>query len=41
MALVEAQEVEIVEGMVKGMLVYKSQEEQVTKREQTPIKTTL
>ena len=37
----EAQEVEVVEGMVKGMLVQKAQEEHATKREKEPHKTTL
>ena len=41
MAPVEDQEVEVVEGMVKGMLVQKYQEEQATKKEQAPLKTTL
>ena len=41
MAPVEAQEVKVMEGMVKGMLVQKDQEEQATKREQEPLKTTL
>ena len=41
MALGEAQEAEVMEGMVKGMLVQKAQEEQVTKREKTSLKKTL
>ena len=39
MTLVEAQEAKVVEGMVKGMLVWKGQEEKATKREQAPLKT--
>ena len=41
MAPVEAQEAEVVEGMVKGMVVQKAQEEQATKREQAPLKIAL
>ena len=41
MALVEAQEVEVVEGMVKGMLVQKAQEKKATKREQATLKIAL
>ena len=29
------------EGMVKGMLVHKAKDEQATKREEAPLKTTL
>ena len=41
MAPIEAQEVEVMEGMVKGMLVQKAQDEQATKREQAPLKKSL
>ena len=41
MALIEVQEVEVMEAMVKGMLVQKAQEEKETKGEQAPLKTTL
>ena len=41
MSLVETQEVEVMEGMIKGMLVQKPQDEQATKREQAPLKKTL
>ena len=41
MDLIEAQEAEVMEGMVKGMLVQKSQEEKATKRNKAPLKTTL
>ena len=41
MAPVEAQEVEVMEGMVKGILVQKAQDGKATKREQAPLKITL
>ena len=41
MAPIEAQEVEVVDGMVKKILVQKAQEEKATKREQAPLKITL
>ena len=41
MALIEDQEVEVMEGMVKGMLIQKARGEKATKREQEPLKTTL
>ena len=41
MAPIEAQEVEVMEGVVKGMLVQKAQDKQATKREQAPSKNTL
>ena len=41
MAPIEAQEAEVMEEMVKGMLVQKAQEEKATKREQAHVKTTL
>ena len=39
-APIEAKEVDFIEGMVKEMLVQKSQDEQATKREKAPLKTT-
>ena len=41
MGLVEAQKVEVMERMGKGMLVQKDFDEQATKREQAPLNTTL
>ena len=41
MSLVEAQEVDVMEEMVKGMLVQKAQDKQATKREQAPLKIAL
>ena len=41
MSQVEAQEAKVVEEMVKGMLMQKAQKEKATKREQSPLKTTL
>ena len=41
MTLIEAQEAEVMGGMVKGILVQKVQDKQATKMEQTPLKTTL
>ena len=32
MALVEAKDMDVMEGMIKGMLMQKSQDEQATKR---------
>ena len=38
MAMIEAQEVEVIEGMGKGMVVQKAQDELETKREKEPLR---
>ena len=41
MTPIEAQEANVMEGIVKGMLVQKAQDEKETQMEQSPLKTTL